>query len=318
MRMSNAPNSSPKNYAQSVKNFALNDYFDACGIADAALSGHEASYADWLAKGYHADMQWMARNVEDRHDVRHKLPGTESVVVVIKNYYTPRPEIPENSGKVSRYAWGRDYHKVLKKPLIRLAKHIESLEDGIQTYASVDTGPVRERTWAQRAGIGSIGKNSLALRRDMGSWFFIGTILTTLKITPDAPSMDICGTCTACLDACPTQAIVEPYQVDSNRCISYQTIENRGDIPTELHEAHGDWVYGCDICQDVCPWNRFETTTTESDFFPRPGHANPNLNALLKMNEDEFNEEFAGTPIRRTKHAGMQRNARIVSKNIQK
>lgn len=315
MAMQTYHKKTPEQHAKALKHFALEDYFDACGVADVSLSGHESHYAHWLKQGFHANMAWMERSAADRHDVQHKLPGAQSVIVVIKNYYTPRPEASPGTGRVSRYAWGRDYHKVLKKPLIRLAKFVESLEADTQTYSSIDTGPVLERTWAERAGIGAIGKNSLVLRRDMGSWFFIGTILTTLKIHPDTPLPDLCGTCTACLDSCPTQAIVEPYQVDSHKCISYQTIENRGNIPSELKPKHGHWLYGCDICQEVCPWNRFETHSTEADFLPRPGHANPNPDTLLAMSEEAFNEEFAGTPIRRAKYSGIKRNSLIVKDN---
>ena len=307
----------PATCARSIKTFALDTYFDACGIANASLSGNESHLDNWLDRGFHADMHWMSRTREVRNDVQEKLPGANSVIVVAKNYYSERPAPPEEPhGLISRYAWGRDYHRALRKPLIRLAKFVESLGPDIQTYSSIDTGPVLERTWAQRAGVGAIGKNSLALRRDMGSWFFLATIITNLELETDAPATDICGTCTACLDACPTKAIVEPQVVDSNRCISYQTIENRGEIPESLHPSHGNWVYGCDICQKVCPWNRFETPTTEADFHPRPGHANPLLRTIANCDEPEFDKEFEGTPIRRTGHKCMQRNAEIVSANI--
>lgn len=305
-------------YAQEIKEKSTDIYFDDCRIADAALSGNEHHLNSWLDQGFQADMDWMTRTREQRNDVQKKLPGTQSVIVLIKNYYSPRPQAPTRSGKISRYAWGRDYHRSLKKPLIRLAKHIESLEPATRTYASVDTGPVLERTWAQRSGIASIGKNSLALRRDIGSWFFIATILTTLKLQPDSNSHDICGTCTACIDACPTDAIVEPCIVDSNRCISYQTIENRATIPKDLQPLHGDWIYGCDICQEVCPWNRFQTNTNDSDFHPRPGHANPDIKQIERMNQETFDKEFEGTPIRRTGHAAFLRNARIVDENLNK
>lgn len=302
--------------AAQIKRFATEDYFDACGIADASLSGNEHHLDEWLRNGFQADMHWIDRARDQRNDVQLKLPGTQSVIVVAKNYFTPRPEAPSDPhGKISRYAWGRDYHRALRKPLIRLARFVESLAPETKTYSSIDTGPVLERTWAQRAGVGSIGKNSLALRRDMGSWFFLATILTTLELDTDTPSTDICGTCTACLDSCPTQAIVSPAVVDSNRCISYQTIENRGHIPEDLHSHHGTWVYGCDICQDVCPWNRFETPTFDSDFAPRPDHAHPSLDYFKAMTESEFESEFEGTPIRRTGHSNLCRNESIATHN---
>jgi len=314
--MQNASESKTTALATAIKEHALGLSFDACGVASAnAPIDPENHLQSWLEAGYQADMAWMTRTEALRSDVHAKLPGVKSVIVVARNYYSERPEALPTSGRVSRYAWGRDYHKVLKKPLRELARFIESLDAGARTYASVDTGPVLERAWAHRAGVGAIGKHSLALRRDIGSWFFLGTILTTLELEADAPAQDICGTCRLCIDACPTAAIVKPRVVDSNRCISYQTIENRGDIPEHLHARHGDWVFGCDVCQEVCPWNRFETVTTEEDFFPRGDHANPDLEALMGMDEEAFKEEYAGTTIRRTKHSGLRRNAAIAKAN---
>ncbi len=317
LRMSNSAEKAAIHPAQTVKEHARGLGFEACGIASAQEPiDPENRLGAWLSRGFHADMAWMARTEDLRGDVRAKLPEARSVVVVAKNYYSPRPQAAPGAGKVSCYAWGRDYHKVLRKPLVALARHIESLEPGTRCYASVDTGPVLERAWAQRAGVGAVGKNSLSLRRDIGSWFFLGTILTTVELEPDRPAEDLCGTCRLCIDACPTAAIVEPRVVDSRRCISYQTIENRGDIPEDLHAKHGDWIFGCDVCQEVCPWNRFATETSEEDFLPRPGHANPDLDVLLALDEDSFDAEFAGTTLRRAKYSGMMRNAAIVKANI--
>jgi len=308
--------------ARQVKEFAAKLGFDACGIAEAGPVDPEDRLGQWLGRGFHADMQWMETTRELRQDVRKKLPDAQSVVVVARNYYYPRPEEKSDSahassarGRVARYAWGRDYHRVLKKPLRKLAAYLDALEPGAQSYAAVDSGPVMERSWAERAGLGWIGKNSLVLRRDLGSWFFLGVVISTVPLTPDTPASDHCGSCTACLDACPTDAIVSPQVVDANRCISYQTIENRGEVPLEIQAKTADWVFGCDICQEVCPWNRFEVRSTETDFQPRPGHAQPSLQELLKTDENEFNTRFAGTPIRRAKHAGIQRNAAIALKN---
>lgn len=305
-----------KYQTDSVKRSALQLGFDACGIASAeGQIDPEGHFRRWLEAGFHGDMGWLSRTAEMRVSSRKKLPGARSVVVVAKNYYSDRPPVPAGAGLVARYAWGRDYHKVLRKPLIALARALDEIEPGAKSYASIDTGPVLERAWAARAGVGSVGKNSLALRRDLGSWFFLATILTTVELEPDSPAGDICGTCTLCIDACPTQAIVSPRMVDSRRCISYQTIENRDAIPEELHAAQGDWVFGCDICQDVCPWNRFAKETTEEAFRPRDGQANPDLNDLIETDEESFNRRFAGTPIRRAKFSGMQRNARIALSN---
>jgi epoxyqueuosine reductase len=194
---------------------------------------------------------------------------------------------------------------------VRLAQFLTELAPGSESFLSVDSGPVLERSWAARAGVGWVGKNSLILRRDIGSWFFLGAVVTTVELEADSPVEDHCGSCRACLDACPTGAIVEPQVVDSNRCISYHTIENRGEIPEAVRERMGDWVFGCDICQEVCPWNRFAVETTEPDFAARAGAPYPSLEALLEMSEETFDAAFAGSAVRRAKHAGMQRNARI-------
>lgn len=269
----------------------------------------------WIAAGNHANMQWLAKTAAMRTDVRSKMPDVQTVVVVAKNYFSERPAAAKGTGRVARYAWGRDYHRVLRRPLIRLAQYIDSFGDGTKSYASIDAGPIMERAWAQRAGVASIGKNSLGLRRDLGSWFFLATVLTNVKFTPDAPAEDLCGTCTLCIDACPTRAIVAPRVVDAGRCISYHTIENDGEVPGEISAAHGDWVFGCDICQEVCPWNRFAKPTRDPRFQPREGQANPLISDLIEMTDAEFHARFAGSPLRRAKRAGMQRNARIIRAN---
>lgn len=304
--------------ALAVKRWAGELDFDACGIAAAGPADPGNRLGAWLDAGLQADMDWITRTREIRQDVTKKVPGAKSVIVVARNYYAPRPEQKPGLAKVSRYAWGRDYHRALRKPLKRLAELIRSLEDRAEAYASIDSGPVLERGWAARAGIGWVGKNSLVLRRDIGSWFFLGTIITTVELVPDEPVTDQCGTCTLCIDSCPTGAILDDRTVDSRRCISYHTIENRGEIPAEYHEAMEDWVFGCDICQDVCPWNRFATVTDQPDFHPRPRHANPDPEWLLEMDKPTFDAEFAGTPVRRPKYEGMLRNAAIVRKNVPK
>ncbi len=305
-----------REHTQHVKNTAANLGFDACGITSAGPIDPDGHLDTWLAAGYHASMEWMARSRDVRLDVQQKLPGTRSVIVLARNYYADRPENESGDGRVSRYAWGRDYHRALRKPLHTLANTITTLVPDAQTYCSIDSGPVMEKAWATRAGIGWLGKNTLVLRRDLGSWFFLATILTTVELEADTPMPDQCGGCTLCLDACPTNALVEPRVLDSNKCISYQTIENRGDVPDTIASNHGDWVFGCDICQDVCPWNRSPNETDLSDFHPRPGHANPDLDQLTAMDDTEFLEAFAGTPVMRAKRAGMKRNAEIARKNI--
>ena len=301
--------------SESIKTCAAELRFDACAIAGAGAPDPDDFLGQWLARGYHADMDWFVRTKTTRQDVQERLPGTKSVVVVARNYNHPRPPAQPRTGRVSRYAWGRDYHRVLRKPLRKLAAHIESLDKDVETYCCIDTGPVLEKFWAARAGLGWIGKNSLILRRDLGSWFFLGVILTTLELAPDAPMPDFCGACTRCIDACPTNAIIAPRTVDARRCISYHTVENRGEIPEELHEHFADWVFACDMCQQVCPFNQDVPTTNETDFYPRANQAYPPLNFLETMTEEEFKEKFAGTPIMRAKLAGMQLNARIARRN---
>jgi epoxyqueuosine reductase len=302
--------------AEAVKVHAAELGFDACGIALAGDVDPEDRLGEWLRRGYHADMAWMAASRELRRDVRLKLPGARSVVVVARNYYAPRPESAPGQGRVSRYAWGRDYHRVLRKPLRALEAFLAQLEPGAQSCASIDSGPVMEKAWAERAGVGWIGKNSLVLRQGLGSWFFLGVVATTVELAPDEPAVGRCGSCRACLDACPTGAIVEPRVVDSNRCISYQTIENRGEITAELQPAFGDWAFGCDICQEVCPWNRRPVVTTEEDFLPRPGHNALNPEDARRWTDSDFLDRFAGTPLMRAKRAGLQRNLGIVQRNL--
>ena len=301
--------------AARVKHAARAQGFDACGVAAVAAADPQDNLGTWLGRGYHADMHWMARTRAVRQDVTRKVTGAKSVIVVAKNYYHERPPQPEGTGRVARYAWGRDYHRALRKPLRRLASEVDALAPEAHSYCSIDSGPVLERTWAERAGVAAIGKNSLALRRDTGSWFFLATIITTVELAADEPVGDLCGTCTACLEACPTRAIVADRVVDAGRCISYQTIENRGQVPGDISAQHEDWVFGCDICQEVCPWNRFATISDNADFAPRPEQAHPRLDALQRMSEQEFDATFEGTPLRRAKHAGMKRNAAIAETN---
>ena len=309
-----------------VKSAAACLGFDACGIAAAGHVDPEDRLGAWLGRGYHAGMDWLARNKEIRQDIRLRLPGAKSVVVVARNYYAgeaPAGEPPagakgSRAGRVARYAWGRDYHKVLAKPFRVLAGRIQDMGEGVRCYCSIDTGPVLERAWAQRAGIGWIGKNGLALRHDLGSWFFLGVIATTLELDPDAPAEDGCAACTRCLDACPTGALVAPRVLDARRCLSYLTIEHRGPVPDELEDKYGDRLFGCDVCQDVCPWNRKASITTEAAFHPEAGCASINLDELRAMDKETFNRRFAGSPIRRATWAGIRRTAEIVLRNKQR
>jgi len=312
-----------KALTERLKAYALTLGFDACGVArvDPEIDPDDI-FGAWLAAGYHADMTWLERTKAMRQNPRLHLPGAESVVVVAHNYYTrgetgkDEPSQTGQSAKVARYAWGRDYHRVMPKRLHRLGRFLQAERPGSEYVISVDAGPFLERAWAARAGIGWIGKNSLVLRRDLGSWFFLGLVLTTVELVPDAALPEACGSCRACIDACPTGAIVSEKIVDSRRCISYHTIENSADIPRTIQTAMGPWIFGCDICQEVCPWNRFARETAETDYTPRIPGGKLDPIELLRLSEDEFDRRFSGSPLRRAKYRGMRRNASIIIRNL--
>ena len=297
-----------------VKQKALELGFTSVGIARPEhLSGEFAHLTEWLRRGYQGSMEWMERNGEKRRDVSKVVPGAKSVISVAMNYYTDKQHSNDSgTGKISRYAWGDDYHKVLERPLDRLSAFLEEQVPGSHSRRYVDTGPVMDKAWAVRAGIGWLGKHTNVITRDFGSWVFLGEIITDVELEADEPIADYCGSCTACLEACPTDAIVEPYVVDSNLCISYLTIEHRGDISGELKPKFENWVYGCDICQDVCPWNKFQKITVEGSFEPREANLAPKLTDLAEIPQEEFTKRYKGSPIKRTKREGLRRNARAI------
>ena len=267
----------------------------------------------WLTLGYHASMEWLPRTAEKRIDPSLVLPGARSVIAVALNYYTDaRHATDAATGKISRYAWGDDYHDILGGRLREFGEWLGHEFPGIEVKYYVDTGPMMDKVWAAKAGIGWEGKHTNVITREYGSWVFLGELLTTLELDCDVPAVDHCGTCTLCIDACPTHAIVEPYVVDGNLCLSYLTIEHRGEIEGEV-KAHFDrWIYGCDTCQDVCPWNRkFSVVTDEAGFVPREGNLEPRLEEWIGMGQEEFSFRFKGSPIKRAKREGLTRNARI-------
>jgi len=295
--------------------------FDLVAVAPAERLDEEGvRLEEWLAAGRHGSMEWMARDPDRRIDVRRLLPEARSVVVVAKNYYTPhhysdRPDI----AKVSRYAWGRDYHNILPKRLKRLASFISEHDPAAESRWYVDAGPVMEKAWAVRAGLGWLGKHTNVISRTHGSWIFLGALITTAEFDHYTPSIpDFCGECTACIDACPTDAIVAPYQLDANLCISYVTIEQKPkeEIPDSLARNLEGWAFGCDICQDVCPWNSFQQPTDEIDFQPRAGITDLSIDELASMTADEFARRFEGSPVRRATLAGIQRNARALGRLV--
>jgi epoxyqueuosine reductase len=264
---------------------------------------------EWLARGYQASQEWMARDAERRADVRRILPGARTVISIAVNYKTNESPCEDCGAlKVSRYAWGKDYHFVLKEKLEKLSELLSELAPDQQYTSYVDTGPVMEKAWAERAGLGWIGKNTNLISRNFGSWVFLGEIITTLALPPDQPHRDFCGTCTRCLDACPTDAFPEPYVLDSNKCISHWTIEHRGDFPEGIPDDFDGWIFGCDICQDVCPWNRFGHPTTEPEFAPRQDMICPPEDRWLSLSDAEFRREFADSAVKRAKRDGLARN----------
>jgi epoxyqueuosine reductase len=290
--------------------------FTACGIVPAkALEDEPARLEEWLRRGYHGTMAWMEREPDKRSDPRVLMPGCRSVIVCTLNYYTPHEHADSpRLGKISRYAWGDDYHDVLRAKLRELLEWIASRDANVGGKICVDTAPFMDKAWAAKAGLGWIGKHSNLITRDVGSWVFIGSLLLDTELEYDEAIIDDhCGTCTACLDACPTQAIVEPYVVDSNRCISYATIELRDEqLPVDIAANLNGWIYGCDICQDVCPWNRFQTSTPEEAFMPRAGETSIELSRVEEMEHAEYVERFRRSAIKRTKLAGLKRNAKAL------
>ncbi|HSK70424.1 MAG TPA: tRNA epoxyqueuosine(34) reductase QueG [Pyrinomonadaceae bacterium] len=299
-----------------IKAKALELGFHKIGIARAEpLIGEREHLEEWLGRGFHGEMRWMEREPEKRADPQLLFPGAKSVIVVALNYYTSH-EHEENpaKGKVSRYAWGDDYHDVLKEKLRELLSWIKSENVEADGKICVDTAPIMDKAWAVRAGLGWLGKHSNLITKEYGSWVFIGEILLNLELEYETETVaDHCGNCMACLDACPTNAIIAPKIVDSRACLSYATIELRSpELPTEIQENLNGWLYGCDICQDVCPWNRFEKPTEEARFEPRPGNVTADLDEILSLSPEKYAERFRRSAMKRTKITGLQRNAKAL------
>jgi epoxyqueuosine reductase len=292
--------------------------FEKVGVARAeALAEEGARLEEWLRRGFHGEMRWMEREPARRTDPRELLPGARSVVAVALNYYTPHEHAEDPAtGKISRYAWGDDYHDVLGEKLRELLEWVREAAPGAEGRVCVDAQPAMDKAWAVRAGLGWIGKHSNLITRELGSWVFLGELILNVELEPDAPfAEDHCGTCTLCLEACPTGAIAEPYVVDARRCISYATIELRApELPAEISDNLNGWLYGCDICQDVCPWNRFEQPTPEPRFSPRPDSVNPSLSDILSLAHDDYVVRFRRSPVKRAKLTGLRRNARALAR----
>ncbi|CAN5476163.1 tRNA epoxyqueuosine(34) reductase QueG [soil metagenome] len=300
-------------FSQNIKAKALELGFAKIGIVPAGPLGDERPrLTEWLERGFHGNMAWMEREPEKRIDPRILFPGARSVIVVALNYFTEHEhEADSEKGKISRYAWGDDYHDVVREKLKQLFAWIKAEEPAADGKICVDTAPMMDKAWAVRAGLGWIGKHSNVITPEIGSWIFIGSLLLNIELEYEAAIIaDHCGTCTACLDACPTGAIVEPYVVDSRKCISYATIELRDEeLPAEIAANLEGWFYGCDICQDVCPWNRFETSTDEARFEPRNGEMSVVLDEVLTLTPESYAARFRKTAIKRAKLPGLKRNA---------
>jgi epoxyqueuosine reductase len=313
------PGYDPDALATALKAEALRLGFDGCGIARAARLDDEARRLEtWLADGRHASMAWMANHFDKRVDPRELVPGAQSVVSVFVSYWQPeRAQPPDAPARVSRYAWGDDYHGVLKEKLAELFHWLDGRTGGAGGRAFTDSAPVMDKVWAQRAGLGWQGKHTNLITRSHGSFVFLGELIVDVPLAPDAPfAADHCGSCTRCLDACPTGALDAPYQIDAERCISYWTIEHRGaTFPEEIAAEFGPWIFGCDICQDVCPWTKFSRPTRDARFLPLPGLTEASSRDWAEIDLDAFRDRLRTSPLRRTGHEGIVRNAQQALRN---
>jgi len=305
---------------RSIKHKAIELGFDVVGVSPVENYPENQFYKEWLARGFAGEMSYMERNAEKREDIRNIMSDAISVISCGLNYNTDNPysidESDKTRGWISRYAWGDDYHDCIKKKLLLLEKHVNDLApEGMRSKAYVDTGPVLERVYAKYSGIGWYGKNTCLINQDIGSWIFIGEIITNIELEYDSPVPDRCGTCTMCIDACPTDALREPYVLDSNLCISYLTIELKGKIPMRLRDKIDNNIYGCDICQDVCPWNRKAEVTESPYFMPRSGLYNPELSYLSQLTLNDFRNLFKNSPVKRAKRKGFIRNVMVAIGN---
>lgn len=314
---SNRPQST--SITDTIRQKALQLGFSKVGFVPAeVLSEPPAHLREWLARGYHAEMKWMERDPAQRADPRRLFPQARSVVAVALNYYTPHQHSDgEATGKVSRYAWGDDYHDVVGEKLRALLVWIKDQWPDADGKICVDIQPIMDKAWAERAGLGWIGKHTNLITREFGSWVFLGELLLNLELEYDEIAVaDQCGTCTLCLDACPTEAIAEPYVVDATLCISHATIESRAaEMSASVSERLEGWLYGCDICQDVCPWNQMTPATTESRFEPREENVNASLTEILELTPETYAARFRRSAMKRAKLTGLKRNAQTLLKD---
>ena len=299
-----------------IKQTAKRLGFDYCGISKAGFLSEDAKRLEkWLKQGMHGSMQYMENNFELRTDPTKLVPGAKSVITLMFNYFPEeKTKTSENNYKISKYAYGEDYHEVIKKKLHEFLHCIQEDIGEINGRGFVDSAPVLERAWAQKSGLGFIGKNGNLINKEAGSFFFLATLISDLPLTADSPlQKDFCGTCTKCIDACPTDAILPGKIVDGSKCISYFTIELKEMIiPSAMKGKFDNWIFGCDTCQDVCPWNRFSKPTKEQSFQPLPGILNLNNKQWEELTQEQFSQFFKGSPIKRSKYEGIMRNIHFV------
>jgi epoxyqueuosine reductase len=303
--------------AERIKELALEAGFDLAGIASAEAPAELAAFRRWVEAGQAGEMAYLTQQVERRSDLQVAFPWARTVICVGLQYDTPAPYSTSGDvgGWIARYAWGDDYHDVMDRMLDRLHQRLVEELGPFRSRAYADTGPIVERAYAHAAGLGAWGRNTCLLHPEHGSWFFLGELVTDLELAPDVPRPDMCGTCRACLDACPTGAILDDYVLDATRCISYLTIEIKGGIPEDLRPGVGRHVFGCDICQDVCPWNRKRRHAARGPFGPRPGLQAPDLGDLASVDATTFAERFRRNPIKRAKRRGLLRNVAVAMGN---
>lgn len=304
-----------KEYADKIKAEAKRLGFLSCGISKAGFLEEEAPRLEkWLSQGMHGEMRWMENHFDKRLDPRKLVPGARSVVSLLLNYY-PENHQRSDSYQISKYAYGEDYHRVIKDKLRELLYFISEEIGEVHGRAFVDSAPVLDKAWAARSGLGWVGKHSNLLTKEVGSYYFIAELILDLELPADAPVTDHCGSCTACLDACPTNAIVEPYIVDGSKCISYYTIELKSELPESAKGQWDDWIFGCDICQDVCPWNRFSRPHSEPRFEPDDRMLEMTRGDWEEITELVFRQVFPKSAVKRTKFAGLKRNIRFLSED---
>ena len=305
---------------KSIKQIVLNTGFHKVGMSAAVSPPKSSLLKEWLSKNFHGEMKWMENFKDKRMDVQKLFAGARSVVSVAHNYYSPEKHSSSlQHGKISRYAWGEDYHTIMKKKLKQILKEVKKIDKNIEGQICVDTAPAMDKLWAQNCGIGWQGKHTNIISKDYGSWIFLGEIILNVELEYDKPIEDFCGSCTACIDACPTDAIVEPYVLDARNCISYLTIEYWDKpIPAEFQNEMDNWIFGCDICQDVCPWNKFQHPTDEKRYFPKEGNANPELLEMENLPEHGYKRKFKKSPVMRTGWKNFIRNVKTVMKSNEK